>query len=405
MRLLLLLQGAPGSGKSTFIEQHGLGPWTVSTDSLRLLYRGPEMHEAGHSTIPSSEDAKVWRTLFAMVESRLKMGDLTVVDATHTRRREIEAYRALAARYRYETFVVSWRDLPLETSLAYNAQRAPLRRVPDPVVREMHARLGRIEYPEWVRVIRPQELAAVLEDRVVDGLPYRRAHVIGDLQGWATPLQSFLEGGIAEDELYVFVGDLLDGGLENGAVLKLMLDLASRPNVLICEGDHERYLRAWHDGLPAASHGFESHTRPQLEAAGIAREAVGPLLARLVDCVLLSWRGKRVLITHGGLPAMPEPGRLLFVPAAQMIKGVGPLGLDVDSHFSRSAPEDALQIHGHRNESKLKVEAAPRSYNLAGQGEQGGALRVVTLEDDGRVVARELPNLSFEAASQLREMP
>jgi predicted kinase len=403
MRRLLLLQGAPGSGKSTFIEQHGLGPWTVSTDSLRLLYRGPEVHEAGHLTIPSSEDAKVWRTLYAMVESRLKMGDLTVVDATHTRRREIEAYRALAARYRYETFVVSWRDLPLETILAHNALRAPLRRVPTPVVREMHARLGRIEFPEWVRVIPPQGLAAVLEDPVVDGAPYRRAHVIGDVQGCATPLQSFLAGGVKDDELYVFVGDLLDGGLENDATLKLMLELASRPNVLICEGDHERHLRAWHEGLPAASHGFESHTRPQLEAAGITREAVGPLLARLVDCVLLDWRGKRVLVTHGGLPVMPEPGRLLFVPAAQMIKGVGPLGLDVDSHFARSAPADAVQIHGHRNESKLKVEAAPRSYNLAGQVEQGGALRVVTLEDDGHVLARELPNPRFDTAAAADE--
>ena len=37
MKTLLLLRGAPGCGKSTFIEQNGLKPYALSADDLRLL--------------------------------------------------------------------------------------------------------------------------------------------------------------------------------------------------------------------------------------------------------------------------------------------------------------------------------------------------------------------------------
>lgn len=38
MRILLLMRGVPGSGKSTFIKEQGLEPYTLSADGLRLLY-------------------------------------------------------------------------------------------------------------------------------------------------------------------------------------------------------------------------------------------------------------------------------------------------------------------------------------------------------------------------------
>ena len=33
MRTLLLMRGAPGCGKSTFIKQHGLEPYTLCADT------------------------------------------------------------------------------------------------------------------------------------------------------------------------------------------------------------------------------------------------------------------------------------------------------------------------------------------------------------------------------------
>lgn len=47
MRILLLMRGVPGSGKSTFIKEQGLKPYTLSADVLRLLYASPMLDNAG----------------------------------------------------------------------------------------------------------------------------------------------------------------------------------------------------------------------------------------------------------------------------------------------------------------------------------------------------------------------
>ena len=39
MRYLFILRGAPGSGKSTWVKENELDSYTISTDTLRLMYR------------------------------------------------------------------------------------------------------------------------------------------------------------------------------------------------------------------------------------------------------------------------------------------------------------------------------------------------------------------------------
>ena len=46
MRTLLLFRGAPGCGKSTFIDSHGLRPYALSADDIRQTLRSP-MQTAG----------------------------------------------------------------------------------------------------------------------------------------------------------------------------------------------------------------------------------------------------------------------------------------------------------------------------------------------------------------------
>jgi predicted kinase len=36
MKIIIVLRGAPGSGKSTFAEAMGLSPFTISSDKLRM---------------------------------------------------------------------------------------------------------------------------------------------------------------------------------------------------------------------------------------------------------------------------------------------------------------------------------------------------------------------------------
>ena len=43
MKKLLLLRGAPASGKSTFIKENNLEPYVISSDNLRLMVAGLSM--------------------------------------------------------------------------------------------------------------------------------------------------------------------------------------------------------------------------------------------------------------------------------------------------------------------------------------------------------------------------
>lgn len=400
MRYLFLLQGAPGAGKSTFIERQGLAPYTVSSDQIRLLFRSPELSPLGGTSISTRSDNAVWRTLREMVDERLRHGDLTIIDATHTRRREVEQYSELAAMNRYRTFIVTWRGVSLEDCLKRNAGRPDLRRLPDYIVAEMHTRLETFEAPPWVeRTLTEGDFASVLRDSVIDGAKYARIHVIGDLQGCATPLAAYLGGGaeaLEPNDLYIFVGDFLDRGIENAAVMRLMLELAKRDNVLLCEGNHERHLRNWSLGFSATSRLFETKTRVELEAGAIDREATKAMLARLHDAVLVLWRGQRILVSHGGVARMPDPDTLAFIPSAQLSKGVGTYDFDVDAAFAANSPANALQVHGHRNELRLPITAARGSYNLEGRVEYGGSLRVVRFHADGRVEPIEIENKHFD---------
>ena len=47
MRILLLLRGSAGCGKSTWIEENNLKRYTLCADEIRLLCQGPVMQVDG----------------------------------------------------------------------------------------------------------------------------------------------------------------------------------------------------------------------------------------------------------------------------------------------------------------------------------------------------------------------
>ena len=54
MRILVLLRGTPGCGKSTWLEKKGLLPYTLCADTIRLLYRSPILDKDGKWNIDQS---------------------------------------------------------------------------------------------------------------------------------------------------------------------------------------------------------------------------------------------------------------------------------------------------------------------------------------------------------------
>ena len=83
MRYLFILRGAPGSGKSTWVKENELDSYTISTDTLRLMYQSPVTNIDGTRAISQNHDTEVWKMVLDLMERRMDNGELVIIDATH----------------------------------------------------------------------------------------------------------------------------------------------------------------------------------------------------------------------------------------------------------------------------------------------------------------------------------
>lgn len=397
MRVLLLLRGSPGCGKSTWIEQHGLKQYTLCADDIRMMCSSPFLTVFGEESINQSNNAVVWRTLFSLLEIRMQNGEFTVIDATNSKTTEMNRYKELCGQYKYRMYCVDFTGVPIEVCKERNRSREELKRVPDVVIDKMYSRFATQKIPSGITILKPEELDKIwLKKFELSG--YKRIHVIGDIHGCYTALKEYFDaaGGVKDDEFYIFLGDYIDRGIENAEVIRFMLSVYSRPNVLFLEGNHERWLWIWANDGVCQSKEFELVTKSQLENAKVSKKDVRQLYRRLGQCAYFDYKGNTYIVTHGGLSTLPE--NLTTVSAAQMIKGVG--GYNdfeaVENAFVENTPDNCYQIHGHRNTKNLPVKTNERNFNLEGRVEFGGELRVVQLLQNGSQRVVTVKNTVFK---------
>jgi predicted kinase len=397
MRILLLLRGAPGCGKSTWIEKNGLKMYALSADDIRLLCQSPVLQPDGTESISQNQDKLVWKTLFTLLETRMQRGEFTVIDATNSRTSEMSRYKELCETYRYRMYCADFTDLPVEEVKRRNAGRVVYKRVPEEVIDRMYARFATQKIPSGIKVIRPEELEKIWLKQI-DLSGYRRIHHIGDIHGCNTALQKYLaeQGGIRDDEFYIFTGDYIDRGIENAQVLNFLISIMDRKNVLMLEGNHEKWLWMWSNGNTAKSKEFELVTKPALEAAGVSQKQVRKLYRKLGQCAYYRYGNDVYLVTHAGLSTLPE--NLSLVATDLMIRGVGSYNdfETIAETFLRTTPDNHYQIHGHRNTKRLPIQVNDRVFNLEGRVEFGGDLRCVQVDADG-IHTMEVKNEVFQA--------
>lgn len=402
MRILLLLRGAAGCGKSTWIKNNGLKPYTLSADDIRLLCQSPIMQVDGTEAISQSNDKFVWNTLFKLLEIRMMHGEFTVIDATNSKTSEMNRYKEMCKTYRYRIYCVDFTDMPIEEVKRRNANREPLKRVPEEVIDKMYSRFNTQKIPSGIKAIKPDQLDTIWM-KPLDLSEYRTIHHIGDIHGCNTVLQKYLSenGDIRDDEFYIFCGDYIDRGIENVEVLKYLISIMNRNNVLLLEGNHEKWLQIYgHDGI-GHSKEFELITRPQLEGSNIRKKDIRRFYDRLAQCAYYKYDDNIFLVTHGGLSKIPD--NLSMVATNQMIKGVGGYkeAEDVAYTFSRTMPDNVYQIHGHRNVKSLPIQN-DRVFNLEGHVEFGGCLRCVQVRHDG-IHAFEIKNDVFKSPDEINQ--
>lgn len=307
MRTLLLFRGAPGCGKSTYIKEHNLEQYVLSADTLRLMCQSAQETPAGQMEISPQNDDVVWEMLFKLLEVRMSHGEFTVIDATNSKTVEMNRYKNLAKQYRYRMYVINMTDLPIEECKRRNAQREWLKRVPEAAIDKMYARFATQKVPSGVTVLpSTTDVMSDLNYCPNDFNQWKKIHVIGDVHGCYTCLSEYL-GEMKDDELYIFVGDYLDRGIENVEVFKFLCDVVNnnRKNVILLEGNHERWLNKWGHDEPVQSEEFANYTRPQLFKAGIDKNTARKIYSRVGQCAYFEYDGKRYFVSHGGLSYLP----------------------------------------------------------------------------------------------------
>lgn len=395
MRKLVVFRGPQGSGKSYTIDQLGLNEWTLSSDAIRSVVASPMLTSHGTMIINQDVNQQVFTMLYDLADKRMRRGETLVIDTTGMLISDFATWRAMAREHRYQLAFVDLTDVSLETALARQEGRHELRKVPraslERFLKIMKDNPLTVEDPSRETLIKGDEtgshiaaLKSWLEVPAVDLSRYSSVVHIGDVQGCYSVLAGKdgpLANGFRDDTFYVFVGDLLDRGIENGKVLRWFVDNAvGRENVVLMHGNHEDHLHRWSRGLEPVSNEFAYRTLPQLEAEGLTPADADKVCYMAREFFLYTHDDRKVFVNHAGLSTLPsEPWR---VSLDQYSRGTGNWSDDVDSQYAANV-HGVFQVHGHRNEKGVPIRATSLSFNLEDSVEFGGNLRTCTLTRDG----------------------
>lgn len=410
MRALVILRGAMGAGKSTWIKDNHLEPYTLSPDQIRLMYSSPQMQPDDFDyTINQKNDTDVWALMFQILEARMRKGEFTIIDATHSRQSDFSRYNDLCETYRYRKYYVDFTDIPFEISKARNMHRLPTwKKVPTSAIDKCYARFATQQPPKsWTKI--PRELINdFLEPAPINFDDYSKIHIFGDIHGCYEPLKEYLDtytnwnelndntvGSktdnrtylLPKDEFFIFTGDYIDRGIQNKEVMELLCKLVELPNTLFLPGNHEEWIRMFAFGDIDNIRSKEFRNKTIYELKDIPHKDISNFVRKLGQMAYFVFDGTIYFVTHGGVPYIPN--NMQLVATDQFIHGVGTYVFDIDKQFSNYSKilaemfkEDKppVQVHGHRNTFGIKMDEYPYSYNLEGRIEFGGDLRVLTLE-------------------------
>ena len=380
MRRLAILRGIPGAGKSTWLKENKLEQFTICPDNIRLLFNSPETDSAGRMSISQKQNKRVWEFLYTILEERMDRGEFIIIDATHTKVSDFTQYQKLAQKYFYELVCVDFGAIALNVCLQRNKSREDYKFVPEEVITQMHENLQKHNVPKTIKTFDPYKIdfKLWLEIPTAHLDHYKKIHIVGDLQGCHSSIFSHFQDDIKNDEFYIFTGDLIDRGIENGKVLQWVIkNFTNKPNCVFIMGNHELHLRRWCVDQEGVSKEFDLNTLPQIIEAKITKEQIRNLVKDMKDLFVFEYNDQKCYVSHAGICKITDD--LKYITSKSLWNGTGSYVEPVDKAFATNHP-DLLQFHGHRNSKGLPVMASENSANLESRIEWGGDLRIVTLE-------------------------
>ena len=416
MRKFLITRGIPGSGKSSLARELGLEDYIISKDNLRNLYSSPAMNLEGNLTINSSFDKKVHNENINIIQDRMKEGTFCYIDGTFIDNKSMKPIIELANLYSYEGAILDFTNLSIDKALENNKKRSQIKIVPEESIKNFYEKTERVEFSiEMPRFFVPDceigseeymnfvnEIKNWLTLPVYDFNKYKEVIHIGDIHGCYEPLFSkggIFENGVNTENAYVFVGDYVDRGLDNGKVLKKLIEMSEKfDNLYFLEGNHELHIRDYIKGISIKSSDFANNSLPQIQHEGLRKRDMKDFIKNLHTVLYYKKDGINVFVNHAGLSNFIEPENAFILSDRMYTKGPGDYGTEIDSIYSynvKKSKEKWFQVHGHRNRFNVPILNSSFSFNLEDKIEFGGNLAVAILKN-GTWESKKIANKRFK---------
>lgn len=398
MRKLFILRGAMGSGKSTFIKDNKLEDYTLNADKIRLMYNSFEMTINYREMIPQFNNNKVWQLLLQILEERMRKGELTFVDAMHIYANDLTVYKKLAEKYRYRLYIIDFTNIEYDELLYRNSKRESEKWVFEDTIKRVYKALQKEKIPKAFMVIKPEKFNEVINAKPRNADNYQNIHIFGDIHGCYSCLNKYFQNNqVNDNELYIFTGDYFDRGFENIKVFEFIKNNIDRKNFIFLTGNHEDRLYKYACDDEYKLDYDLMKTIEEFEGK-IKKSEIRGLIKGLSQIADIEYKGKHYIITHGGIPYYPKKS-LDFYSTNSFIYGIDKYDVDIDkiyNDFMLKQEKKIYQIHGHRNHFNIDYNNYEYSYNLDGNIENGGFLRVLILNDNGTTDFKMIKNEKYD---------
>ena len=358
---LVVLCGASGSGKSTFARRHFAETEVVSSDRCRAM--------VGDDETDQSVTGTAFDLLHTIVDKRLELGRLTVVDATNIKAEDRRPLIQLGRKWDVLTTAIVF-DLPLDVCLERNGKRTD-RVTPEHAIKRQQRNLrrslkkiGRERFSRIHSLTSVGELEAVefgrtklWNDRRDDSGPF---DIIGDVHGCADEMVALLAAlgyqtsaspiRHPDGRRALFLGDLVDRGPGNDRVLETVMEMVDHGSALCILGNHENKLgRALAGRNVTVTHGLAESLDQLGKRDETFRNRVKAFIDGLVSHYVLD--GGKLVVAHAGLPERYHgraSGRVRSIALYGDTDGeTDEYGLPIRYPWAEDYRGDAAVVYGH----------------------------------------------------------
>lgn len=346
MRVLLVLRGASASGKSTFVKENNLEPYSISMDNIRKALFGLERDGKGDFTIPQKMNSMVYDVFVEALEKRMRAGEFVVVDNTNTE--SLSPFKNLCKTYKYRLYVKDFTDYEnkdeyLNKLFKNNKNRESYKIVPQTIIEKQLDNL----YKSKVNVS-DKFLINNIEEiywRKSDLNNYEKVIVCGDIHGNPYVFQKVLDKFDKEKDFLILTGDYVDRGPNSGKVIDMLSEICELPNVVMIQGNHERWVKMHSDDKIESirSRIYKDITRNEIEKIDGWKDKLKLIVKELKQCCYFEYNGQDYFAVHCSVPYWDN--RVITYSTSETT--YDRVNTEASAHFWNKNTDGTKLIHGH----------------------------------------------------------